>query len=103
MDYVRSLGVPVPRVLAWCADASDTTVGSEYIIMERAPGIELGRVWDQISSKQKDDVVQELVDIEKRMMKPFFKAYGSIFHVGDVESAVAHDCFVVSPNISLPF
>lgn len=30
------------------------------------------------------------------MMKPFFKAYGSIFHVSDVDSAVAHsDRFAV--------
>ncbi|KAJ4463775.1 kinase-like domain-containing protein [Lentinula lateritia] len=103
MDYARSLGVPVPRVLAWCADASSTPVQSEYIIMEKASGVELGRVWDQMSSDQKDDTVREVVNIEKRMIKPFFKAYGSVFYQGDVDSGVVHDRFVVGPNVSLPF
>ena len=31
MDYVRSFGVPIPRVLAWCSNASGTPVESEYI------------------------------------------------------------------------
>ena len=49
MDYIRSLGVPIPRVLAWCSNASSTSVESEYIIMEKAQGIELGRVWDKMT------------------------------------------------------
>ncbi|KIK64973.1 hypothetical protein GYMLUDRAFT_980222 [Collybiopsis luxurians FD-317 M1] len=79
MDYVRSLGIPVPRVLAWCADASSTPVQSEYIVMERASGIELGRVWDQLSSDQRDGVVRKLVTIKKLMMNPFFKPTGVSF------------------------
>lgn len=41
--------------------------------MERAPGIELGRVWDQISSKQKDDVVRELMDIGEAYDETLFQ------------------------------
>ncbi|THH08777.1 hypothetical protein EW146_g8881 [Bondarzewia mesenterica] len=70
-DYVRSrLGLPVPRILAWCADASSTPVNSEYIIMERAEGVELGSVWETLTSDMKNIVVRKWVDIENLLMTP---------------------------------
>ncbi|KFY58387.1 hypothetical protein V497_04855 [Pseudogymnoascus sp. VKM F-4516 (FW-969)] len=37
LDFLQSKGVPVPRVYAW-SSKSDDAVGTEYIIMEKAPG-----------------------------------------------------------------
>ncbi|KAG6375038.1 kinase-like domain-containing protein [Boletus reticuloceps] len=42
MDYARTiLGLPVPRVLSWSADADASGVGTEYILMEHMPDREL--------------------------------------------------------------
>ncbi|KAJ5599901.1 hypothetical protein N7450_000968 [Penicillium hetheringtonii] len=42
MDFARTvLGTPVPKVLAWSSKASENTVAAEYIIMEKAPGVQL--------------------------------------------------------------
>ena len=46
MSFVRDLGVPVPRVLDWCGDASQTPVEAEYIIMEEEAGTPLEKVWN---------------------------------------------------------
>ncbi|KAJ6495797.1 hypothetical protein C8R47DRAFT_372971 [Mycena vitilis] len=47
MDYARTiLKLPVPRVISWCSRADKTDVGAEYILMERAPGRELFKLWN---------------------------------------------------------
>lgn len=113
IDFVRSqLGIPVPRVLAWCADASTTPVQAEYIVMEKADGIELGKVWDNMSSSTKDAVVREWVDIEARMLTPISGGYGSVFYRGDIDQTLSRnilvdgtqrDRFVIGPSVSMSF
>lgn len=113
VDFARSqLGIPVPRVLAWCADASSTPVEAEYIVMEKAAGVELGKVWDKISSDVKDAVVREWVDIEARLLGPISGDYGSIFYRGDIDQTLSRDIlvdgtrqdrFVLGPSVSAAF
>lgn len=49
IDFMRSLGVPVPNILGWSARAESTPVGAEYILMEKAPGLRLDSLWEQMS------------------------------------------------------
>lgn len=51
--------VPVPRVLAWNANPSNP-VGAEYIVMEKALGVQLFKVWDKMSDLDKLSIVQQL-------------------------------------------
>lgn len=44
LDILSSKGIPVPRVYAWSSQ-SDNAVGSEYVIMEKAPGQPLESRW----------------------------------------------------------
>lgn len=53
--------VPVPKVLVWDADHS-TDVGAEYIIMERASGVQLNKVWDRMSDLERFDLVDDLTE-----------------------------------------
>lgn len=55
MQFLRNrLGLTqVPRVLSWSSDALDTPVGSEYIIMVIADGVELHAVWHEMGEKTK--------------------------------------------------
>ena len=92
MEYARSvLGVPAPRVLAWCSDASATPVQSEYIIMERAPGVPLADVWDEMSTEMKLSFVRRLWDLEEKFIKGIDGGYGSIYFREDLDPAVAKD------------
>ena len=61
------LNIPCPQVFAWSADASNP-VGSEYIIMEEAPGTQLDKIWSDLSLEQKVEIVDDLVSLEKKMI-----------------------------------
>ena len=57
LDFFRNeLDIPVPRVFAWSSD-KDQPVGAEYIIMEKAPGEELGKSWSSMDISEKVDLV----------------------------------------------
>ena len=72
--------IPIPKILDWSDDAS-TAIGSEYIIMEHAAGVQLHQKWPVMAGDQQirciDAIyrkVKEIVDIE-------FSAYGSLYFV----------------------
>lgn len=52
MDYARTvLGLPVPKVLDWSAQADRTDVGVECILMEKMQGDELHRRYKNLRSE----------------------------------------------------
>ncbi|KAM5454159.1 hypothetical protein McanCB49686_004467 [Microsporum canis] len=81
MDFVRNrLHIPAPNVYAWCSDASRSTVGAEYIIMEKVPGAQLSRFWDEMEVMQKSKVVANIVRFEKSLAQNPFCEYGSLYY-----------------------
>ncbi|KAI1821833.1 kinase-like domain-containing protein [Xylaria intraflava] len=96
MEFARSiLGIPVPKVLAWNMDA-DNPVRSEYIVMEEAAGTQLSQVWDTLSLDTKMEIVDDLVNIEKKLTSVSFTRYGSLYFAqhsfpGCVQARVAGD------------
>ena len=78
MDFLSSHGVPVPRVYAWSSDASNA-VGSEYVIMQKAPGQPLQSRWFELTPKERVHLVTSFVEIEKKSFNYAFGAYGSIY------------------------
>lgn len=87
-DQAKSaLRLPVPKVFAWSANPANL-VGSEYIIMEEAPGIQLGNVWDEMGLSDQLKVVEDLVAIEKKCSSISFTL--SVFHAQD-KSTDAHE------------
>ncbi|KAG5636731.1 hypothetical protein H0H81_007060 [Sphagnurus paluster] len=90
MKFARErLGVPVPRVLSWSSDSSATAVGAEFIIMEKAPGIEVGKVWHKLSMELRLRLVQAVVDIEHAALVSPLPSYGSIFFRDDIKPGVS--------------
>ncbi|KDQ15832.1 hypothetical protein BOTBODRAFT_144879 [Botryobasidium botryosum FD-172 SS1] len=97
MEYARSrMGIPVRRVLAWSSDSTSTPVEAEYIIMEKAEGIEL----------------DEWVKIEKKMMIHISGGYGSIYYCSDIKGMPTSDLYVegrrepefaIGPSVALGF
>lgn len=78
--------IPIPRVLDWSDDASNA-VGSEYIIMEHAPGIPLHERWPSMGVGDQTRCVQAICQKLKDLVDLTFPAYGSL-------------CFANSPYLT---
>ena len=87
MDFARIvLKIPVPRVLAWSSHPND--VGTEFILCEKAPGVEMKQVWT--NTRYQDfanltHISDAIYDIEKEFISRQFSSYGSIFYKRDLE------------------
>ncbi|TVY81629.1 Altered inheritance of mitochondria protein, partial [Lachnellula suecica] len=83
MDFARTvLDILVPKVFAWSA-AANNPVEAEYIIMEEAPGTQLGDVWDSKTISDKTAIVKGLAEIEKKLLSVSFTRYGNIYFASD--------------------
>lgn len=85
--------IPVPKVLAWDADPSNP-VGVEYIIMEKAPGVQLYKVWGDMNDWQQLRVVTQFTELEGQMAKIRLPANGSLYlteSMGKSDTYVALD------------
>lgn len=80
----KLLNIPAPKVYSWNSDARGGSVGAEYIIMEKMPGIKLATVWDTMHSKKKLEIILQLVQYEKGFATSKFPAYGGLYYAKDV-------------------
>ncbi|CAN9169807.1 unnamed protein product [Alternaria alternata] len=60
----------LPKVLAWNEDASNP-VGAEYIIMTKAPGVQLFKVWGDMDELDRIQVVRQLAEFEGQTLSSF--------------------------------
>ncbi|PYI27434.1 phosphotransferase enzyme family protein [Aspergillus indologenus CBS 114.80] len=85
MDFVRNvLGLPVPRVYAWSSRATENPLRAEYILMEKQAVVVLSDVWDTMKGKQKVQIVDQVVDIERRLAATRFSRFGSLYYKDDL-------------------
>ncbi|RJE24397.1 Phosphotransferase enzyme family [Aspergillus sclerotialis] len=85
-NFVRDvLGIPVPKIRAWLTDASNP-VGAEYIIEEKAAGQPLGGLWAQMSNSSRFAIIDQLIDVEKKLSSISFARHGCIYYARDIES-----------------
>ncbi|EME42803.1 hypothetical protein DOTSEDRAFT_72312 [Dothistroma septosporum NZE10] len=85
MDYARNvLGLPVPQVYAWSSSA-ENPVGAEYVLMAKCPGIELHKLWDTITDRQKAAIIHKLVSYEAMFASSTLPKYGSIYYARDLK------------------
>lgn len=69
---------PAPEVFAWCSDPSNP-VGAEYIIMEKAAGVQLFQIWGEVSQSDRLERVKRLTVLERQLMSIQFPAYGGLY------------------------
>lgn len=75
MEFARTiLNLPVPKVLAWNS-TDQNPVGAEYIIMEEAKGCQLHDVWKNLQLRAKCDIIQKIVDVERKLLSVSFNKY----------------------------
>ncbi|KAI1126050.1 kinase-like domain-containing protein [Nemania abortiva] len=88
MSYLRkNTSIPVPNVLDW-SDNPNNPIGTEYIIMDHVPGVQLRRIWPEMTTHQHMLCVKNLTKLVKQMNDMEFPAYGSIFFCdGPIDTA----------------
>jgi hypothetical protein len=79
------LGIPAPQVYGW-SSSTHNPVGAEYILMERSRGVELGKIWDEMSWNERLEIVRTLVGYEKTFVSASFPMYGSLYYAKDLPS-----------------
>ncbi|KIY46376.1 hypothetical protein FISHEDRAFT_66475 [Fistulina hepatica ATCC 64428] len=85
MDYCRRvLGMPVPQVYDWSSRADENGMGCEYILMEKTDGVQLSTVWRGLQPSAKRELVNSLVDTEKRLLATPFSHHGGLYYKADV-------------------
>jgi len=71
--------------------------------MEKASGIQVSKVWTQLSQEHKLHLIDEIVRIENAKLEHPLPCYGSIFFRGDpspeTASVVIDDTFAVGPSL----
>jgi hypothetical protein len=70
--------IPIPNILDWSDDASNA-IGSEYIIMEHAAGVQLHQRWPTMAGDQKIRCINAIYQKVKEMVEIKFPAYGSLY------------------------
>lgn len=94
LDYLRFLGIPVPKVLGY-STSSKNEVGAEYLLLEKIEGICLGNIWYIMDNKARKRINQQIVDIEQRLLRCHLPASGSLYYLHDLKPRDGHvplDC-----------
>lgn len=79
------MGVPIPRIYDWSAETSNP-VGAEYILEEKATGKPLGNMWANLTLPSQLDIMNQIVDVEKKMAAISFQRHGCIYYETDLKS-----------------
>lgn len=87
-------------MLAWSSKAEDNTVGAEYIIMEKAAGVQLSKVWPTMGIKQRFELVKTISGYQKAWMSIPFTQYGSLYYSSDMEDSDGSDSVKGALSIS---
>ncbi|EFE44026.1 hypothetical protein TRV_01206 [Trichophyton verrucosum HKI 0517] len=99
LTFLRSKGIPVPKVYGWSA-TDENAVGAEYVIMELASGIGLDTRWFSMTKKQQQTVALGIVGIEKTLFDIPFGSIGSLYFKEDLPLELQHNLYL--PGASDP-
>jgi len=64
--------------------------------MEKMPGIELEKLWEDIIGRQKYEIVKQLVGIEKLFTATRFTSFGSLYYAEDVPKVSGYEILCVN-------
>lgn len=90
------LGTPAPKVYSWDSHATNS-VGAEYIIMEKMPGIQLRQVWDNMKLVDKMNVRLDIARHQSAWLSVSFSQFGGLYYAQDLAN-VPRDHHLYSDN-----
>jgi hypothetical protein len=85
--------------------------------MEKMAGVELERVWEDLTGPEKFDIIEQVVGFQASFASTRFPAYGSLYFAEDLPeqssraplsvemagTAVPHSRFAIGPSVSRAF
>ncbi|QVM06747.1 hypothetical protein D8B26_001453 [Coccidioides posadasii str. Silveira] len=84
MEFVRSVcKTPVPKVYSW--NSRPNSVGAEYIIMEKVPGVPLDSVWPNMEIGDRLAVVKNIARYQEAWMSVSFNHFGGLYFAQDLD------------------
>jgi hypothetical protein len=86
LGLVRLHGLPVPTILDY-STTQENLVGTEYIIMEKAVGEELGDRWFSLADDERAKLVTRLSKVKHNLFSISLPASGSVFYKKDLDSS----------------
>ncbi|KAJ7066478.1 kinase-like domain-containing protein [Mycena amicta] len=84
MHFLRSKGLPIPKVYAYSLTAKNESE-TEYILMEYIEGTDLSEIWFDLKEDGIVSLMDQLAKIESAMMSIAFPAGGSIYYARDLK------------------
>ena len=69
--------------------------------MEKAPGIELGKIWEDLKSRDKLSIMEQIATITCTLARSQFSYHGALYKRQDVtrsESFILDDEFAIRPT-----
>ncbi|KAH8723249.1 kinase-like domain-containing protein [Phaeosphaeriaceae sp. PMI808] len=85
LSFLRLRGIPVPEVYSYSATTKNP-VGTEYILMEKAPGVCLASKWVDLQDIKIRRLAHSFVELEKVFSQISFSATGSLYFKKDIPS-----------------
>ncbi|KAE8398832.1 kinase-like domain-containing protein [Aspergillus pseudonomiae] len=98
---MESLHLPVPKVITYCSRVVESKLGSEYIVMEKAQGIELSRMWESLKPRDKLSITEQIGSITSTLSRAGLPYHGSLYlrkDVSESESIKFDDTFAIGPT-----
>ncbi|PLB45810.1 hypothetical protein P170DRAFT_449418 [Aspergillus steynii IBT 23096] len=80
LNFVRSrTSIPAPRAISWSSDVTNP-VGAEYIVMEKVPGVQMFKKWDEMGESNRIPLIKRLTQWECELSAIKLPAYGSLYY-----------------------
>lgn len=92
---------PAPRVLAW-SSSDKNAVNAEYIIMEKAKGVQLASMWPKMELDQRVQVVRAIARHQRAWLNISFSRIGSLYYAKDSPSSANLDGPLFSDDLGKP-
>jgi hypothetical protein len=101
-DIVQSnTSIPIPKIFDWSDDVANS-IGSEYIIMENAAGVQLQQKWPHMSGDQKvrciDAIYRKLGEMANIDFPAYRGLYFSTTSLGSFSKLPLNGGFCIGPH-----
>ena len=95
------LGTPAPKVYAWSSRAQDNAVGTEYIIMEKLPSVQLDVVWAVMIVEDRLAIINALAQCQKAWISCPFDRIGSLYYSNNLDETTHSHYYTDSHGVKV--
>ncbi|KAK4503068.1 hypothetical protein PRZ48_006495 [Zasmidium cellare] len=87
MEFLRSKGIPLPKIYGYSA-STNNPAWVEYIFMEQSSGRLLSEVWDDMEHQDRHKILAKIIEMENRLFGIRLPASGSLYYLKDLPQGI---------------